>query len=389
MKYSAFIPVLFFSFTAHTRSANPSPESLSNLMNALSQVISEKTQIPGKKEDRVQLTPPAQAAYQTMQNDLEACQTSKTTEPQTVTIEKNGVSMEFKKFDLKIYGEQCPLEMSANLATTDEAQDRMEGTFSVKLTFKKQNYIDKYRLKFAEISGSLGAQAQQDGTLVKVPVHIEMNGKGESLDIGAFSQSSGVKVLLEVNLAQFSFNMMMEQTALMQYQDVSKKGFSQVKMLGFNQPEEIYTIDEKPVSKSEFELFLKSFIMPGMISDDEPDTPDQQAITQCTFAVYEKERISADALKTQMQSATLQSEGLLNQGQSCMKDISVPFSKNANSYTGQMTFGKEWISFTSKSSSSEKLSGGVYVLYGDSAVQINTSEELLMGLKCQPVPACP
>lgn len=388
MKYLIFVPALFLSFASQAQTKKSS-ESLSALMGAVSQIIGEKTKIPGKVEKDTKMTPLAAATYKSLENDLENCQTSKTFEPEAVAVEKNGVKVEFKKFDLRIYGDNCPLEMRASVKSTEQTQMSLLADFSVHVVFKKQSFIDKYKLKFIKLNGVISAKAEQLGNVVTIPVSFQLQGDGESTEIGPIQQSMALKMFIGVDLSQFSFNMSSEQTAFLQYQGISKKGYSKVTMAGFSQPEAVYTINDQSVSQSEFQLFLESFTLPGMISDEDPNQPDSKVPTQCTFAVYEKNRISSDALKTQMQAAKLQTEGLLAQGQSCKKDISIPFKKDVNSYLGELKFGTEWISFSSSAAAaSDKLSGGVYVLYGDSAVQTNESEELLMGLKCEPSPAC-
>lgn len=388
MKFIISVSVLFLSFNVQAQNSKKSTESLSSLMGALSHVIIEKTKIPGKTESIAKITPPAETTYKTLESELDDCQTSKTHEPEIVTIEKSGVHVEFKKFDLRIYGERCPLELNASLISTEQTQVSLTADFTVKIAFKKQSFIDKYKMKFIEITGLLKAKAEQQDSIVKIPVTVDLKGQGDSIEFGAFSQDMGLKVLVDVNLAQFNFNMLTEQTAFLQYQDVVKKGYSKITMAGFNQPEAIYTINDQKVSQSEFQLFLESFTLPGMISNDEPNQPDQKTPTQCSFAVYEKNHITGDALKTQLQSLKLQNEGLLAQGQSCLKDVSIPFKNDINTYTGDLKFGTEWVSFLSQSAVSEKFNGGVYVLYGDQAVQTNESEELIMGLKCQPTPSC-
>lgn len=388
MKFLVLIPFLSFSVFART-SAPATPDSLSSLMGALSQVIQDKTKVPGKAEAPAKLTPPGESTYKALENDLEPCQTSKKNEPQAVVIQKDGVSLQFKKFDLRIYGDQCPLDLTASLTATDQTEEKIIADFLVQVVFKKQSYIEKFKLKSVQINGQLAAEAQKEGTVVKIPVQVNLSGQGESTEIGSFTQKIGMSLLLDVNLAQFSFNMLNEQTASLHYQDVNKNGYSRVKMSGFSQPESTYKINDQAVSESEFQLFMQSFTLPGMISDEDPNSPDSRVLAQCSFVAFDKNSISSENLKSQLSSGKLQTEGRLAQGQSCMKDLQIPFkSKDSQDYTGALKFGTEWISFNGVHATNTQLNSSVFVLYGDLAPQTVESEDLVLGLKCQPAPAC-
>lgn len=368
---------------SQTRSA----EDLSSLMGALSQVMNKKTKISGVNDTAPKLTPRAADTLKKLENDLEECQSSKSTEPEVVTVQKDGVSAQFKKFDLRIYGERCPLEMSAALQTTDQKEDKLAATFKLGLKFKSQAYIEKYKLRMVEVSGDLIAQAQKKDARIQVPVQLNIQGQGDSTEIGLFKQVASMNVLIEVNLAQFSFNLLTEQSATLNYQDVSKKAYSRVKIAGFTQPEAVYTIDDQAVSESEYQIFIQSFNLPGMVSVEDPNAiPDEKATTSCQFAVFDKNSISAVELKRQLQSSQLQPNGLLARGQSCMEDIQIPFQKDAQSHIGTLSFGTEWISLNN--TFENKSMGSVYVLYGDQAPQATESETLVLGLQCKAVPAC-
>lgn len=386
MKFLFLLP--FIAVPSFAKTTSKPNEDLAATIGAISKVIGEKTQVAGKNEIPAKLTPPAEAVYKEINNDLENCQTSESHEPQAVTIQKDGVTADFKTFDFKIYGENCPFEISAQIKSTEQAEDKLHAIFVMKVVFKKQNYIEKYRLKFAEISGNIDAQAQKEADTIKIPVYFKMAGQGENLDLGPFSQSAEFKILIEANLSQFNFNILSEQTALLKYQDVSKKGYSRMKGSIFGQPEQLFTIDDQQVSESEFQKFMENFIIPGMISEEDPNSPDQKAKAQCSYVAYDKESITQAALKEQMVSSQLQTAGKLTQGKSCMSNVSAPFTHGAQSYTADLIFDKEWISFNGVSKTNPKLSGSVFVLYGDAAPQTTETDELILGLQCSPTPVC-
>lgn len=375
-------PVLIFAQTTKT-------ENLSNLMGALNQVIGEKTKVAGVNEEPVKITPPAAALAKTLANDLELCQTSKTSNPEVVKVEKDGVSVQFKKFNLRIYGEKCPLEINVDLNSTEETSDTLAANFKMSVVFKTDAFIQKYKMKFIEAGGTVSAKAEKTATGVHLPVHVDINSSGESTELGPISQSIQFEVTIDANLAQFSFNVLSEQKATLQYGGKNQKAYSRSKMVGFTQPEIFFSIDDNEVSESEFQTFMQSFVLPTVVNDKDPNAPDSKVTSQCAFLTYDKKSISAVDLKAQMQKSALQKEGLLTQGQSCMSNVAVPFQQGALSFTGQMTFGEQWISFAAISKSQPEVApSSVYVLYGDDAVLTHESESLVIGLQCKVVPAC-
>jgi len=376
-----FVPTLAMAQTQFN-------QNLSNLMGAVTQVIETQTQIPGVKEKVAEATPPAQKVFHTMQNDLENCQTTKSNQPELVSVEKDGVSVQFKKFDLKISGHRCPLDLSVSLSATDQTEETLSASFVMKMIFKSDAMIQKYKMKSVEASGEVRAKAQKNGDTITVPVHVDINGKGESTDIGPFSQSISLDLITNANLAQFSFDMLTEQTAVMQFKGETQKAYARIKMAGFTQPEANYTINDKPVSQSEFQTFVQSFAIPGLVSVDDPNAPDSKVITQCHFAAYDKKAISAADLKSQLQANNLQAAGQLTQGQTCMKDVTVPLQQGAQAFTGQMSFSTDWISFGVTPKNSDTAAGNVFVLYGDETALTQETDSLLLGLQCKVVQAC-
>ncbi len=375
-------PVMAFSQTAAT-------ENLSSLMGALNQVISEKTKVVGVNETPAKITPPAQAVLKSLSNDLELCQTSKTNNPEIVAVEKDGVSVKFKKFDLRIYGEKCPLEVTVSLNSTAQTEDSLAADFKMKVVFKSDNFIQKYKMKFIEASGAVSAKAEKNGSVVHLPVHVDINSNGESTELGAVSQTVSFDVTIDANVAQFSFNVLTEQRATLHYGDKNQKGYSRAKMMGFTQPEIFFSLDDKEVSESEFQTFMQSFTLPTAVNDADPNAPDSKVPTQCSFVAYDKKMISVADLKIQMQKSELQSGGQLVRGQSCMKDVTIPYQKSPQSFAGQVTFGSEWISFATTSKTKPEVApASVYVLYGDQAVQTRETEEQIIALQCKSVPAC-
>ena len=378
------IPIVFLMLPKLALAEKKSGENLSNVVGALSQLISDKTQISGVKDQKAKITPRAQVILNEVQNDLELCQTSKTNSPEVVKVEKDGVSLDFKKFDLKIYGDKCSIEMEAAINATQQSADQLQATFTLKVVMKSAAYIEKYKIKTIAVHGTISAKAEKTGTTVTLPVHIAMGSSGESTELGQISQNIIYDMKVEVNLAQFSFNVFAEQKANLQYGDVIKNGYSRTKMTGFTQPEAFYSLDDKEVSQSEFQIFLQSFILPGTISDDNPNAPDSKAPTSCQFVAYDAKAVTLDQLKTQMATATLQKDGQLLLGHSCMKDVNVPFDTSA----AQLTYGDEWISLTIPKKSPNEQATGVYVLYGDQAVQTREADGMILGLQCKVVAAC-
>ncbi len=370
--------------------AQKSTENLSNLMGAINQVIGEKTQVDGVKDSSVKITPPAQNVFKTLTDDLELCQTTKTTNPEVVKVEKDGVSVQFKKFDLRIYGDKCPLELLASLNATQQTDDALEANFVMKLVFKTDSYIQKYKMKNIEVSGNVSAKAVKTGNVVHLPVLLKIASHGESTDLGYVAQEMSFAITMDVDTTQFNFNVLTEQNATLQFGDQIQKGYSRSKISGFTQAEVLYTLNDKEVSESEYQVFLQSFVLPGTVSADDPNAPDGKVLSQCTFVAYDKKNISAAILKDQMQKSTLQTDGLLARGQSCMNDVSIPFQQGSENYTGQLSFGKEWISFSSAPKNKPSTTApSVFVLYKDTSVQTHETENLVMGLQCQVVTVCP
>lgn len=392
MKNQFFAIVISFVFlvTAQTVSAETkSTENLSSLMGALGQAINNRTEIPGTNEAPAKLTPPAEKVLETLENDLELCQTTKSEEPESMIVEKDGVKVEFKKFDLRINGDKCPLEVNVSVQATEQTADKLIANFKMSVVFKTEAYQQKYKMKFVEASGAISAHAQKTGTIVKVPVNVTIASRGESLDLGLFSQSIAMDATIEADLAAFQFGVLVEQKADMSHSGKTEKGYSRSKMSGFSQPEVYFSINDKEVSSSEFQTFMQTFVIPGMVSEEDPNAPGAKVSSQCTYAAYDKKLISVSDLKSQMQNSTFQSEGRLAAGQSCSKNLNVPFKHDGLDYSGNLNYGAEWVSFGAASMKDpQATSSSVYVLYGDEAIQTKETETVIMGLQCKAVPVC-
>lgn len=354
-------------------------------MGAISQIVGQKTTVAGVADQKAKITPQANQILSEVQNDLELCQTTKTNEPQLVKVEKDNVKIEFKKFDLKIFGANCPIEITASLNATQQSDDQLQAQFLMKVVMKSEAYIEKYKMKFMEVTGNIRAQAEKTGTTVSLPAHMDIAANGESTELGVFTQSLAYDMTVGVDLSQFSFNMLVEQNATLKYGDVNQKAYSKTKMNGFTQPELTFNINDKAVSKSEYEIFLQSFAFPAVISNDDSNAPDSKVPTQCQIVAYEANQISPEVLKQQLTAGTLQTAGRLMMNQSCMKDASLPFQNTS----AQLTYGAEWISLTLPPTSATEQSAGLYDLYGDQAAQTSEQNGILLGLQCKVVPSCP
>jgi hypothetical protein len=383
-----FLAALFLTPIFAQAQTTTSTESLSSLMGAINQVIAQKTEIQGVDEVPAKMTPPGEKVFKALADDLDLCQSSKTNEPELVVVEKEGVSVKFKKFDLRIYGEKCPFEVLASLRSTEQTNDNLSAQFILKVVFKTEAYIQKYKMKFIEATGDINVKAQKIEDTVHLPVHMTIASHGESTELGPLSQEMSADITIDANLKQFSFGVLTEQKATMIYNGKTQKAFSRAKIAGFNQPEVIFTIDDKEVSESEYQAFLQSFALPTVFNEKDPNAPDGKAPTQCHFVAYDKKNISAENLKLQLQNSTLQTEGQLANGQSCLSNLTVPYTQNDQAYSGQVTFGEEWISFASASKAKPELNASVYVLYGEKAVLTRETETQILGIQCLEVPAC-
>jgi hypothetical protein len=260
----------------------------------------------------------------------------------------------------------------------------------MKIVFKTDGYIQKYKMKNIQATGVITAKATKDGDVVRIPAHFQIATSGESTELGAIAQSIDFNITLEANLVQFSFAALMEEKSNIQYSGKNQTGYSRTKMSGFTAPDVYYSIDDKEVSASEYKTFSQSFMIPGLVSDDSQGGPDTKAATSCSFVAYDKKVISAADLKTKMQKSELPTDGQLVKGNSCSKDLTIPFKQADQDYSGKLSFGPEWISFGSASKAdTDALTSSVYVIYGDASVQTRESNTIVIGLQCQAVPACP
>lgn len=382
--------VILTAFSLTAAADTSSTESLSSLMGALNKVISEKTKVAGKDEAVAKITPPAAKIYEALENDLELCQTTRSQEPEVIIIEKDGVKVEFKKFDLKIFGEKCPLDVSISLNTSEQTPEAMAADFIMKVVFKSEAYIEKYKMKFVEATGTITAKAKKEGPLVVIPAHVSIASRGESTELGPIAQSVILDFKIEANLEQFQFGMTMEQKANIQYSGKNQTANSRMKMTGFTQPEVYFGIDDKEVSESEFQAFMQSFTLPGMVSEKDPDAPDGKGPTSCSLVAYDKKSMTVAELKIQMEKGALPPAGQLMKAQSCSSNLNIPFKNADKEYSGKLNFGDEWISFGAGSSvDPQATSSSVYVLYGDSAVLTRETSDMVLGLQCKAVPSCP
>lgn len=381
--------VAVFIVPVHVFSQTNDSKNLSTLMGAIDKIVEQNTQIQGFNEEPAKLTPSAEQAADDITNELEDCQTTKSEEPQLVVVEKDGVTSEFKTFDLKIFGERCPVEMSVSTIANEQTPEKFVGGFKMSIVFKTEGFIEKYRVRHVEASGIIKAHAEKKGTTVTLPVSIEIDGSGDSLDMGLFTQKMSMTATTSVNLANFGFSMALEQSVALKYGQVDKKGYSRIKMSGFSQPEQLFTINDKKVSESEFQTFLQSFVIPGTVVEEDPQTPDSRQPTLCKVVAYDKQAISEADLKIALlKPATLPSQGQLVKAESCLSNKAVPFKSGSEIVNGVLDFRTEWISFSVQNPMSQKTLGDVFVLYGDSAPQTSQNDTMVLGLKCESVPAC-
>ncbi len=385
-KFICIAFVFLIPFT--TFSAEPT-ENLSGVMGALAGLIEKETPIPGQSNPGPSLTPNAEAISKDLQGDLDNCQSSKSEEPELIKVEKNGLSLDFKKFDIRIHGPNCPIELLARTQVLEQSKEKLDAEFHVMMTFKHPSFIEKYKLKSLSLNGNIRAHAQQIGNTVQIPLHVSISGNGESTELGVFSQNTSVDGLVELDPSKFLFSLLMEQRAAMQYQDVNKKAYSKMKISGFSQPEILHTINDQPVSESEFQAFMETFIMPAMIEEEEDQSqiPGGKAPTSCRFVAYDKKKMTVSSLKTQMSSSNLPQDGLVSSGQSCSKDKNSSFQHQGQTFADSIQFGQEWISYSTTTAANK--TKRVYVLYGDSVAQVTETDELLLGLQCQRVSQCP
>lgn len=369
--------------------AAPDTKNLSTLMGAIDKIVAEKTQISGFNEEPAKLTPSAEQAADDIANELEDCQTTKTEEPQLVVVEKDGVTTELKTFDLKISGERCPLEMSVSVITDEQTPEKFVGGFKMSIIFKTEGFIEKYRMRHIEATGVIKAHAEKKGTTVTLPVSVEITSSGDSLDMGLFSQKMSIKVSTSVNLANFSFSALTEQNVSLKYGQIDQRGTARLKVSGFSAPEQSFMINDKKVSETEFQTFLQSFIVAGLVSEDDPQTPDGRRPTRCKVAAYDKQAITEADLKIALSKpAALPAKGQLVKAESCLSNKAVPFKNGADNLNGLLDFQTEWISFNVQNTATQKSSGDVFVLYGDNAPQTSQTENMVLGLMCEAVPSC-
>lgn len=377
------IPLQGFSQTAQDS------KNLSNLMGAIDKIVETNTQISGYKEESAKLTPSAEQTADDLTNELEDCQTTKTEEPQLVVVEKDGVQSEFKTFDLKISGERCPLEMAVSVLANEQTPEKFIGAFKMSIMFKTEGFVQKYRLRNLVATGLIKSHAEKKGLTVTLPVSVEITSTGDSLDMGLFSQKMSISVATSVNLANFSFTALTEQNVALKYGQVDQKGTARLKISGFSAPEQTYLINDKKVSESEFQIFMQSFMIPGMVSEEDPQAPDSRRPTSCKVVAYDKTAISeADLKAALLKTMALPEKGLFTKAESCLMNKAVSFKNGSDSLNGLLDFQNEWISFSVQNSATKATAGDVFVLYGDNAPQTSQAGNMILGLKCESVPQC-
>lgn len=360
---------------------------LPSTIGALQKLISEKTKVSGVNEKQMKLDPQAAKTYQVLQDDLELCQTIKTNNPEIIEINKDGVSVKFKTFHLKISGDKCPLEIEAALNSKEHDLEYLKAEFILKLAFKNQKYIDKYKLRHISANGIILAKAIKVDTTVKINTNIEVSSKGNSLELKDFEQNLALNLDISFNLANFQFGMLMIQNNMMKSDQQIDKGYSKVEMQGLGQVSQYYSINDKEVSETEFQKFLQSFVLPAIVSDEEPNAPDGRVQSNCSYALFEKNKITLDNFKNLFQQKKLPTDGLVAQGNSCMQDKAISVNYQNKSHSVNLQFAQDWIVINSDIQSNNE-NAAVYVLYGDQEVQTKETNEFWMGLQCQPVNTC-
>lgn len=386
-RISVFSILLFafqFSFALDQKNT-----SAGETFAAVSRLISEKTQIAGVDEKSEALSPKAMKTFEQLENDLEACQTTEERTPELVVVQKDGVEVKFKNFHLKISGPNCPMTMEAKMQMNPIVGDQFDGSFSVSIKFQKQSFIDKYKVKEIAINCALTGSIQKINNAIQMRVAIDMLSRGDSLDLGLFSQTMKMSTSVDVNMATFQFNMGLEQYGEIQYGTVKNTLSAKTSVVGFTQGSSIFKYNDQEVSESEYKQISESFILPMIVEDADPNAPDAQTISSCTFLVYEKSKMTEQKLKEQFLKpmSEIDKNGLVDQGSSCKNNYKQDFSFAGKKYFHGLSFDKDWISYSSdvKNQSEDTQ---IFVLYKDQQPQVTQNDLFVVGLQCKPVPVC-
>jgi hypothetical protein len=390
MKMAPVLILGLLVFTTSAWSADRKFAAVANSFGALSKVIDNHTQVTGVNEKARKLTPSAERLGQNLENDLETCVTTELSAPQIVKIEKDGVSTEFKNYHIRMEGPNCPMEMETIMDTQQTNAEEIIGDFSAHIILKQPDMIKKYNVVEAKIQGHIVTRIKQVGNMLKTYVEIAMTGSGESTVIGKFSQDMKFIFSFDMDPMTFDMSILTENSGSIKYNGVDNKIYGMTKMSGFGGMggmEKKYTYNGADISETDFQIYSEGFILPGMVEEEDPAAPGTHVLTQCEYAVYEKNKVNADDLRTLMTQGVSSKITPVTSGKTCGQDSKQNFSYNGKSYSQDLKFDKEWINY-----SADFLTGpehtSLFLIYQDEVPQTTESDEFTIGLQCKPVQVC-
>jgi len=385
MKNLALIILTFTQINVYAASKS---QELGNLFAALSSVIQKNSQVNGVQEKEALLTPDSKNVLNKLDNDLDTCKTEQIKKPEIVEVNQDGVSFKIKNMHIVVDGDLCPLRLEVKVDTKESESNNLKGDIFVKISFKNEELVQKYKLNYAEMNGVIQAQAikTEDGN-INLKAQVKLDTKGKAIEVGDFKQDVGINIDVNVNLSTFQIGMLFEQVGNLSYQDVNDRLYGRTEMKGFGSVTEYYSINEKQVSQTEYQKFLEGFIVPGMVAEENNQNPDGNILSDCKYFIYQKNQTTADAVKSFLNANQPSTVGLVYSGHTCGKNSSTSFQYNETTYTNQLRFEKNWIVLEgSYLSDTEK--SLTYVLYKDIEPTVTESNEFLTGLICKPVVKC-
>lgn len=378
-------------FATSAWSADKNFISVANSFGALSKVIDDQTQIPGLNEKPRKTTPDAEKVSQNLENDLETCETTQISKPDIVEINNNGSSMKFKTYHIKMDGPHCPVELETKMESQQVDNESAVIDFVTRIVLKHPDFIKKYNLKMAEINGHMEASIKQDPSgSIATHIKVNMNGSGDSTVIGPFSQSMGMVVQFDIDPMTFNLTSVLENTGSIAYNNVDHKIYGLTKLSGFagmGNVEKKFTYDGAEISETDFQIYAQSFVLPGMVEEEDPSSPDSKVPTQCEFVVYEKSKVSGDQLRTLMSQGKSPLVQPVSSGKACNKNSKTNFSYQGQNYLNQISFDKDWINYSGSFLTGTEPTA-LFLIYQDEVPQTTESDEFTVGLQCKPVQYC-
>lgn len=359
-------------------------KELTQTLSAFAKVVNESSQLEGRNEKETFLSPAADKKFQTMNSDLEKCKEEKITEPREVIIRKDGIESSFKTFHIKIYGPECPFNITAKVDIKDQQESSFKAIVEMSFAVLDPTLELKYKVKQVNLNGELNGEITKNGNLVGMIANANLVSNGTTTDHGPFRQIMKFDINTSIDLATFNFNAEMNQLGRIEYKDLNKSGSGKVTMIGFgNQPTEVYEIDGKPATISEYTEFMESFVAVGSIEEDDPNNPEGKNPTMCDAVVYKSSAMNADNLKNILSKKLPRPpEGLVYQKSSC---------KNVTETSGQTShgfeFAEKWITFKSTTLGNFD-NDAIFTLYKDKSPQVRSEKDYTVGLICEPIPKC-